>query len=246
MTSSRIYIYIGERMNKNRIQTQIDFRQGRGSTTAKLIYTALMHYNGVGKSKTTASKIVLEAFTQFNASEPAYITRFFDIKNTLDAFIKQYDVKSSSDIGRAIRSESYDFDITLLEPELKYLSFSVVTPDVERLMKVLNGVRFRDRGWLIYRFLYQYFSRGNSDFYNNLSAALLLDWMKLEYVNCRNIGSERLDFIASMINNYRKSLEFEDGFSVFTDDAADGMADKSDLLRIIMGMPLPNQEKSEK
>lgn len=219
----------------NGIQTQIDFRQTRGHINANIIYTVLMQYNGVGKSKTTASKIILQAFISYDPSEPEDITQIYDLQTRLHVFKEKYKIQTKEDLKEEIKKKPLETVIPLLEPDLKNLSFPKDTPEADRLLARLNSVRFRDRGILINKFLYQYFAKGNSSHYNTITAARLMNWMKMEYRTMKGVDNRSLDAIVNIVWMLNRNLLFDDKFSIFDEDDYD-ISNESDLLRRLMGI----------
>lgn len=187
------------REQKPYTRNPLDFRPARGHTDADLIYTTLVHYNGTRHSQYSASGLIVQAYKNYDASEPCEITKMADVATRCVSFAERFNAFSESEIMEAIKTVKIDRDITLLEPNEKHFSFYMLDPDVKDMWEKLTAVRYRDRGIIVNRFLYQYMAHGNVEFYNELCADRLMLWLKDEYDAMKDIDDSRLKRVVGMI-----------------------------------------------
>lgn len=163
----------------HRLKRTIDFGAARGHINSDLLYTVLMKYNR-GRFGLTASELLVEAYKHFSPEIPMDITAVIDFRNKSQVFLERYEVRKKSDIRNIIADVPVKQETSLLEPAQKFFNFDAEDPEAVRMCDTLDIIRYRDRGIFVNKFLYQYFSSGKSDVYNDFCADRLLAWMKEE------------------------------------------------------------------
>lgn len=222
----------------NRIRTQIDFRPTRGHSDADTLFTVLMHYNRGGSTNMTASQLITTAFMNYDPSEDPDITKIIDVRNKARYFVKKYNISHPRDIKRIAQDESIEIgmDCALLEPDKKFVCFDADDPNVSELWKILDAIRFRDRGCLINIWLYQYFAHGNSDYYNKLCAARLLDWLRREFEFLTEKTAARIEMVS---NSIWANAQSEQDF--YQEREVTQSQENNDRLRSLMGIRDPRR-----
>lgn len=186
---------------KNTIKhTQIDFRPARGFTSeADLIFTALTYYNHGSKTSLNSTQVIVEAYRVYNAGEPEELTRLINLHVLASAFVKKYGIKCKADFYRSLKDISVNEETELLVAGKKFISLDLDDPDAASLWELLDSVRFRDRGAVINKLLYQYFAHGNSEFYTDIATSRTFYWIKRYYEITRNISTEKIDALIEAI-----------------------------------------------
>ena len=184
---------------KRFMRQPIDFRPTRGHIDSSLIYTVLVHYNGSKNSQHSASGLILDAYRKYDPSESVEVTKMNDFATRALAFMDLYNVRNEADIVNAVKNETVKINTELIEPAEKNFSFDMNDPDVVDMWDKLNAVRYRDRGTLVNRFLYQYMANGHADYYKDLCAARLLLWFKDEYTAGRQLQNESFSRMARLL-----------------------------------------------
>lgn len=216
-----------------RIRTQIDFRPTRGHLDADLLYTVLMHYNRGGRTNMTASQLITVAYSSYDPSETADITKILDVRTRAKAFVEHFGISRKSDITRMIVNGADSItECTLLEPDKKFVCFDADDPAAVKLWNILESIRYRDRGNLINIWLYQYFAHGNCEYYNQLCATSLFCWLKEEYVYTADINTSRLNTVINSL--WLNSCDLVDDEQLSEIDAH--KEEEKDSLRVLMGI----------
>ena len=165
----------------SRYRTEIDFRQARGHVNSDILYTTLLYYKSAGNTKSYASKIIIDAYSSYDPSEPPEITEIIDEASRAEYFFSKYEIERRKDIIRVLREEPVDEKIVLMEPKKMFVSFPLDEEKSKELIRSLEMIRYWDRGIIINRFLNQYFVHDRNEYYHEICANLLLRWMKNEY-----------------------------------------------------------------
>lgn len=217
----------------HRLKKTIDFGAARGHINSDLIYTVLMKYNR-GRFGLTASELIVEAYKQFAPEIPVDITAVVDFRNKSQVFLERYDVKKKADIKNIISSVPVKQATELLEPAQKFFNFDADDPDAVEMCNTLDAIRYRDRGIFVNRFLYQYFSSGESEIYNDFCADRLLAWMKEE-------ASFRAKFDPALLRTvidsiWRQSPNVEDINSDYVSEPGDDDLSELERLKKAIGL----------
>lgn len=217
----------------HRLKKTIDFGAARGHVNSSLIYTVLMKYNR-GRFGLTSSELIVEAYRRFAPDIPEDITAVIDFRNKSQVFLRRYEVAKKADIKSVISSVPVKQDTELLDPAQKFFNFDADDPDAVRMCETLDIIRYRDRGIFVNRFLYQYFSSGESEVYNNFCADRLLAWMKEE-------ASFRAKFDATLLRAvidcvWRQSPSIEDIYFDFVSDPGEEDLSQIERLKKAIGL----------
>ena len=177
----------------------IDFRPTRGREVSDLVAAVLAYYCGIGSKSRSASRLAVDAYRAYDASEPESITAIFDFRTRSRAFIEEFRIRSRNDIYTVVKNTPIDFELPAAEPTEKHMSFSEDDPDAMSLLDSLNAIRFRDRGIMLTKIIFQYLAHGYDPYYNKLSAYMLLKWLKEEYECSEGTGREKFEVIIDRI-----------------------------------------------
>lgn len=221
----------------NHIKTQLDFRPARGHSKSSVLFTVLMQYNSAARAKRTASRLMIESFSKYDASEPEEITEALDLINRAKFFNEYYNIRSRKDIMSLARepiSEEEARETDLLEPDTKYFSFSKNDEEAMKFWDILQAIRFRDRGILINKMLFQYCAHGNCEFYSQFCAKRLMRWLKSELAVSDVYGKERLETIIDILLFFALPAEDEEPVAIEDDDESVEARERN--LRRLLGM----------
>ena len=159
----------------------IDFTPIRGDYIASVVFTVLKHYGKKCPKLGIATKILVEAYKQYDRAETEQITNAIDFWNTAKAFVKRYEVESRDDIVNAVKLSSVTEDSKLFVPGLKTFTLDIDNKIEAELKETLEAVRYRDRADMVTAMVYQYFAHGNDELYKEFSVNRLMSWLKDEY-----------------------------------------------------------------
>ena len=129
---------------KEYLRSPIDFRPARGYVGADIIYTVLMQHNGTKHTNHSASKLIVDAYKSYDASETPDLTELKNSKTKAIAFVEKYGIRSLPDAVKAVKKlNSYQKNgilpgerlILTFETEQDVLNTSIVKQLVDRYLK---------------------------------------------------------------------------------------------------------------
>lgn len=170
----------------NKKQVQIDFTNvGYHSLNSdpSIVCVVLDHYANAVNEGITSSQLLVEAYKKYGPA-PDDTVKLLDLVTKAKAFVREYKVETIDDVYAVIKTTSPsladsertdDYGTAFRKPHKKTFSLDLDDPDAAELWNVLSGIRYKARGAVLSRMLYQYCARGFCDYYNRLSAAVMLD-----------------------------------------------------------------------